>query len=50
MYQAVNERTDERTAMFWTRDELEAHLQLVSTPEDFWDVLIDGRLEYYWSL
>ena len=50
MYQAVNERNDERTEMFWDSDELEEYLERVSQPEDFWDVLINGRLEYYWSL
>ena len=50
MYQAVNERNDERTEMFWDREELEECLERVSQPGDFWDVLINGRLEYYWSM
>ena len=49
MYQAINERTDERTEMFWEEDELLSHLSAVSTPEDFWDVLSDGRLAYYFK-
>lgn len=49
MYQAVNERNDERTQVFWNREELEEHLEQISTPEDFWDVLVDGRLQFYWS-
>jgi hypothetical protein len=50
MYQAVNERNGERTEMFWEREELDEHLERVSQPGDLWDVLINGRLEYYWSL
>jgi hypothetical protein len=50
MYQAVNERNDERTEMFWSEEELEEYLNRVSQPGDFWDVLVNGRIEYYWSL
>lgn len=50
MYQAINERTEERTGMFWSESELEEHLKRVSTPDDFWDVMKDGRLSYYWQM
>lgn len=47
MYQAVNERNDERTEVFWSEDELLEYLDSVSVPGDFWDVLHDGRLAFY---
>lgn len=49
MYQAVNERNDERTEMFSYEEELLDYLERISKPGDFWDVLVNGRLEYYWS-
>ena len=50
MYQAINEKTDERTEMFWSEDDLIEHLEAVSVPGDFWDVIAGGRLAYYYSL
>lgn len=49
MYQAVNERTGERTEMFWSEDELMEYLESVSVKGDFWDVYYDGRLAFYSS-
>jgi hypothetical protein len=45
MYQAVNERNGERTEMFWSEEELEEYLKRVSQLGDFWDVLVNGRIE-----
>ena len=46
-YQGVNERTDERTGMFWSKEELESYIESIAEPGDFWDILCDGQLAYY---
>ena len=49
MYQAINERNDERTGVFWSEKDLIEHLDSVSVDGDFWDVMKDGRLAYYYT-
>jgi len=50
MYEAVNEINDDRTGFFYCEEELLDYLGRVSMAGDFWDVYVDGRLSYYYSL
>ena len=50
MYQGFNEKTEEMTPSFMSEDELLNHIDNVSIAGDFWDVMRDGRIEYYYSI
>lgn len=47
MYEALNERTDERLCGFFDEDDLIEAIESCWQEGDLWDVFVDGRLEYY---
>ena len=47
MYEALNERTDERLCGFFDEDDLIEAIESCWQEGDLWDVFVEGRLEYY---
>ena len=49
MLEAISEKTGKRITGYYSRDELEQEILKESVEDDFWDVIENGSIAYYFT-